>query len=119
MPMPRISEGARAVVAARTFLALPHPRRAAVRDLIRSLVSLDLDSRRMAADIARRISGREPSILAKYVDLLIDLAAVEPSLRAECSAMLEHARIEGTVAMRARARRMLTMVAAAEKSTKR
>jgi hypothetical protein len=174
MVIPRSWKDADGAAAAREFLAHPSPRRAPIRDLMRALLSRDPFDRRCAADLARRISTREPGILRKYADVLIDLAAgsplaewqarghvtlaaalnattsaqrrrliipvramlddernalraialqafailaaAEPPLRDECLALLEHARREGTAAMRARARNVLPLLMAAEKT---
>jgi hypothetical protein len=45
-----------------------------IRDLMNKLVSENPFDRRCAADLARRVSEREPGMLKKYADLLIDLA---------------------------------------------
>ena len=66
------------VAATRDFLAQPPPRRAAIRDLMTELLSLDSFTRRCAADLARRVSAREPGILRKYADVLIELIAENP-----------------------------------------
>ncbi len=78
MAVPRSWKDADGVAAMRKFLVAPPPRRAAVRDLVRELLSEDPFERRCAADLARRVSAREPGILKRYADVLIDLAAELP-----------------------------------------
>jgi len=177
MIIPRGWKNTDAEAATCEFLAHPPPRSAAIRGLMQEIVSRDPFDHRCAADLARRISAREPGILGKYADVLIDLAgdmpleqwqargyvtlaaalnastpaqrkrlavrvramavdernalraiaiealailaAAEPSLRGECALMLENARIEGTSAMRSRARRMVPLLMAAEKKPRR
>jgi hypothetical protein len=72
MIVPRGWKIADAVRAARDFLSQPPPRRAAIRDLMKELLSPNPFARRCAADLARRISAREPGILRKYAPILID-----------------------------------------------
>jgi hypothetical protein len=64
--------------AMREFLLVPPPRRAAIRELMKEILSPDLFTRRCAADLARRVSAREPGILSRYADLLIDLITEIP-----------------------------------------
>jgi hypothetical protein len=71
-------KGADAVAAMRDFLLQPPPRRAAIRDLMTELLSPDPFTRRCAADLARRVSAREPGILRKYAGVLIELVAEIP-----------------------------------------
>ncbi|MGA2216696.1 MAG: hypothetical protein ABSG51_01325 [Terracidiphilus sp.] len=66
------------MAAMREFLCQPPPRRAAIRDLMKELVSDNPYSARCAADLARLVSAREPGILRKYADVLIDLAGGLP-----------------------------------------
>jgi hypothetical protein len=65
--------------AMREFLAQPVPRRAAVRELMKELLSESPFECRCAADLARRVSAREPGILKAYAGVLIDLAAELPA----------------------------------------
>jgi hypothetical protein len=65
--------------AMREFLLVPPPRRAAIRDLMAELLSQNPFSRRCAADLARRISAREPGVLCKFTSVFIDLLAEVPS----------------------------------------
>lgn len=62
----------------REFLLSPPPRRAAIRDLMAEVLSPDPFSRRCAADLARRVSAREPGVLRKFAGVLIDLLAEIP-----------------------------------------
>jgi hypothetical protein len=78
MPIPRSWKDADGVAAAREFLSQKPPRRAAVRDLMTALLSPDRFTRRCAADLARRISAREPGILRAYAPVLIDLLSELP-----------------------------------------
>jgi hypothetical protein len=78
MPIPRSWKDADAVAAARKFLSQPPPRRAALRELMKELLSPDPFARRCAADLARRISAREPGILRAYAPVLIDLLTELP-----------------------------------------
>ncbi|MGA2349727.1 MAG: hypothetical protein ABSF70_04770 [Terracidiphilus sp.] len=64
--------------AMRDFLGQPPPRRAAIRDLMKELLSENPFARRCAADLARRVSEREPGILRAYAGVLIDLVAQIP-----------------------------------------
>jgi hypothetical protein len=64
--------------AAREFLSQRLPRRTAIRELMKALLSESPFERRCAADLARRISEREPGILKAYAGVLIDLAAQTP-----------------------------------------
>jgi hypothetical protein len=172
MVIPRSWKDADGVEAMRDFLRQPPPRKAAVRDLMKELLSSNPFVCRCAADLARRVSAREPGILRQYATVLIDLvaelpqehwqargyatlaaalnalthaqrmrlsplgrglvederiavramaleafailAAAEPELREEVMELLEHARREGTCAMRSRARRMLPVLLDAE-----
>ena len=172
MVVPRSWKDADGVEAMREFLRQAPPRKAAVRDLMTELLSPDPFDCRCAADLARRVSAREPGILGKYADVLIDLAGelpleqwqargyvlmaaalncrtraqlmrlaipartmvtdernavramaleafgilglAEPELREEATMLLEHARREGTCAMRSRACRMLPPLLAAD-----
>jgi hypothetical protein len=67
-----------AVAATREFLSQRPPRRAAIRALMRELLTPDPFARRCAADLARRISAREPGILRAYAPVLIDLLTELP-----------------------------------------
>jgi hypothetical protein len=165
MVVPRSWKNADGVEAMRDFLRQPPPRKAAVRDLMTELLSSSPFACHCAADLARRVSAREPGILRQYAPVLIGLVAelplnqwqargyatlaaalnasthaermrlaplvramvedernavramaleafailavAEPELREEVMALLEHARRDGTCAMRSRARRML------------
>jgi len=78
MAVPRSWKDADGVVATREFLAQPPPRKATIRDLMKELVSPDPYTCRCAADLARRVSAREPGIFDQYADVLIDLAAELP-----------------------------------------
>jgi hypothetical protein len=78
MVVPRRWMNADAVAAMRDFLGQPPPRRAAIRDLMAGLVSTNPYSCRSAADLARLVSAREPGILRKYADVLIELVAELP-----------------------------------------
>jgi hypothetical protein len=78
MCTPRSWKDADAVAATREFLSQRPPRRAAVRALMRELLTPDPFARRCAADLARRISAREPGILRAYADVLIDLLSELP-----------------------------------------
>jgi hypothetical protein len=78
MPTPRSWKDADAKAAMRDFLGQPPPRRAAIRDLMAEILSPDSFTRRSAADLARRVSAREPGILRKYADVLIELVADVP-----------------------------------------
>jgi hypothetical protein len=175
MVIPRSWKNADAVAAMRDFLRQQPPRHAAVRDLMKELLSENPYSRRCAADLVRRVSARQPGILQKYADLLIDLAAelsdadwqprgyiaqaaaqnlsthaqrtrleslvrtlledpriavramaletfatlaiAEPTLRDEAMLLLEHSR-HGCCALGSRARRMLPLLLAAEKTAR-
>jgi hypothetical protein len=75
MGIPRGWKNADAVAAMRDFLSQPPPRRAAIRDLIAEIHSGEPFICRCAADLARRISAREPGILGRYAGRLIDLIA--------------------------------------------
>ena len=68
-----------AEAALRDFLRQPLPRKAAVRDLLTELLSPVPYACRCAADLARRVSAREPGILAKYAGVLIDLVGELPA----------------------------------------
>jgi hypothetical protein len=78
MHIPRGWTNADAVAATREFLSQPPPRKAAIRDLMRALLAEDPYNRRCAADLARRISAREPGILRAYAPVLIDLLSELP-----------------------------------------
>src|SRR5271157_4640141 len=78
MVVPRSWREADGRAAMRDFLCQPPPRRAATRDLMTELLSPNPFARRCAADLARRVSAREPGILRKYADVLIDLVAELP-----------------------------------------
>jgi hypothetical protein len=78
MHIPRGWTNADAVAATREFLSQPPPRKAAIRDLMRVLLADDPYARRCAADVARRISAREPGILCAYTPVLIDLLTELP-----------------------------------------
>jgi hypothetical protein len=78
MVIPRSWKDADAVAATREFLAQRPPRRAAIRELMKALLAPDTFARRCAADLARRVSAREPGILRGYAGVLIDLAAELP-----------------------------------------
>ena len=78
MVIPRSWKDADGVAAAREFLSQKPPRRAAIRDLMTALLSPDRFTRRCAADLARRVSAREPGILRAYASVLIDLLAELP-----------------------------------------
>jgi hypothetical protein len=78
MVVPRSWKNADAVAAMRDFLGQPPPRRAAIRDLMAGLVSTNPHACWCAADLARLVSTREPGILRKYADVLIDLVATLP-----------------------------------------
>jgi hypothetical protein len=69
-------KSADAVAAAKEFFGMN--RRAAIRELIRELCSEDPFDRRCAAELARRVSIREPGILSAYADLLAEAAASFP-----------------------------------------
>jgi hypothetical protein len=76
--VPRGWNEADRAAAARDFLSDKPHRRSAVRDLIDELLSPDPFARRCAADLARRVSEREPGILKTHADVLIDMAARLP-----------------------------------------
>jgi hypothetical protein len=78
MVLARSWKNADAKAALRDFLGQPPPRRAAIRDLMAELLSPDSFTRRSAADLARRVSAREPGILGKYADVLIEFLAENP-----------------------------------------
>ena len=78
MVVPRSWKDADGVAAMRDFLSQPPPRKAALRDLMTELLSPSPYARRCAADLARRVSAREPGILGKYASVLIDLVAELP-----------------------------------------
>jgi hypothetical protein len=78
MVIPCSWKNADAVAATRDFLGQPPPRRAAIRELMKELLSESPFDRRCAADLARRVSEREPGILKEYAGVLIDLAAQLP-----------------------------------------
>jgi len=78
MVIPRSWTKPDAVAAMKQFLAALPPRRAAIRDLMTELLSTNPYTRRCAADLARLVSAREPGILGKYADVLIDLVSDTP-----------------------------------------
>jgi hypothetical protein len=78
MVTPRSWKDADGVAAMRDFLGQPPPRRAAIRGLMEELLSPDPFASRCAADLARRVSAREPGILRRHADVLIGLAAELP-----------------------------------------
>ena len=78
MVIPRSWTKTDAVAATKEFLAAPPPRRTAIRDLMTGLLSTNPYARRCAADLARLISAREPGILGRYADVLIDLVSDTP-----------------------------------------
>lgn len=75
---PRSWRDADGHAAMRDFLLCPPPRRAAIRDLMAELLSPHPFSRRCAADLARRVSAREPGVLRKFAGVFIDLLAELP-----------------------------------------
>ncbi|MGO9339958.1 MAG: hypothetical protein ACLPY1_20860 [Terracidiphilus sp.] len=75
MWIPRGWKKADSVAATRDFLRHKPPRRAAIRELITELLSPEPFARRCAADLARRVSAREPGVLKNYADVLIDLVS--------------------------------------------
>jgi hypothetical protein len=62
-----------AVIAAREFLAIPPPRRAAVRRLIKEVCCDDPVARKRATDVASLVSAQEPGIFSKYAEVLLDV----------------------------------------------
>jgi hypothetical protein len=78
MVTPRSWKNADGVAATREFLSHAPPRRAAIRGLMAELLSADPFAVRCAADLARRVSAREPVILQQYADVLAGLAAELP-----------------------------------------
>jgi hypothetical protein len=78
MVIPRGWKNADAVAATRDFLSQAATRRAAIRDLMTELLSDNPFARRCAADLARRVSAREPGVLRRYADVLIDLLVEIP-----------------------------------------
>jgi hypothetical protein len=78
MVTPRSWKNADGVAATRDFLSLPPPRRAAIRGLMTELLSPDPFACRCAADLARRVSAREPGILWHHADVLAGIAAELP-----------------------------------------
>lgn len=78
MVVPRSWREADGRAAMRDFLCQAPPRRAAIRDLMKELLSGNPFARRCAADLARRVSAREPGILRKYAGVFIDLVAELP-----------------------------------------
>jgi hypothetical protein len=66
------------MAAVQDILRQPPPRRAALRDLMAELLSQNPFDRRCAADLARRLSARQPGILSQYADALFDLVAKLP-----------------------------------------
>jgi hypothetical protein len=75
---PRSWKDADGQAAMREFLLSPPPRRAAIRSLMAEVLSPDPFSRRCAADLARRVSAREPGILRKFAGVLTALLAEIP-----------------------------------------
>ena len=75
---PRSWKDADGVAAMRDFLGQPPPRRAAIRGLMTELLSPDPFASRCAADLARRVSAREPGILRRHAAVLAGLAAELP-----------------------------------------
>lgn len=78
MVTPRSWKDADGVAATRDFLGQSPPRRAAIRGLMTELLSPDPFACRCAADLARRVSAREPGILRRHADVLAGLAAELP-----------------------------------------
>jgi hypothetical protein len=78
MITPRCWKDADAEAATREFLLKPQPRRAAIRELMKAMFSPDPYARRCAADLARRVSAREPGLLSNYADLFIELLVETP-----------------------------------------
>ena len=76
--IPRSWKNADAMAAMREFLCHPPPRRAAIRELMKELLSDSSYAARCAADLARLVSVKEPGILGQYGDVLVDLAADFP-----------------------------------------
>ena len=76
---PRSWRDADGQAAMREFLLCPPPRRAVLRDLMAELLSPNSFSRRCAADLARRVSAREPGVLRKFAGVFIDLLAELPA----------------------------------------
>jgi hypothetical protein len=64
--------------ALRVFLSQEPPRRAAIRYLMKELLSGSRFDRRCAADLARLVSAREPGVLRAYADVFIDMVAELP-----------------------------------------
>lgn len=88
-PARRSWKGPEGVAAAREFLAQKPPRRAAIRDLMRAVLSSDPFVRRCATDLARRVSARQPGVLGSYagvfIDLMEELPAEEWQARGYCA----------------------------------
>jgi hypothetical protein len=63
----------------REFLLSAPPHRAAIRDLMAEVLSPNSFSRRCAADLARRVSAREPGVLRKFAGVFIDVLAELPA----------------------------------------
>ena len=78
MVVPRSWREADGRAAMRDFLCQAPPRRAAIRDLMKELLSGSPFASRCAADLARRVSAREPGILRQYAGVMIDLVAELP-----------------------------------------
>jgi len=76
--VPRGWKNADAVAAMRSFFLQPPPRRAAIRELIAELHSDEPFALRCAADLARRVSARQPGILSRHAARVIDLIAQLP-----------------------------------------
>jgi hypothetical protein len=75
MAVARSWKQADAAAATRDFLSVPQPRRSAIRDLMAELRSPEPFARRSAADLARRVSAREPGALRERAGELIALIA--------------------------------------------
>jgi len=79
MIVPRSWKDADAVEALRGFFCKAPPRRAAIREMMTELLSPDPFARRCAADLARRVSAREPGILRKFADVFIEMVTELPA----------------------------------------
>jgi hypothetical protein len=86
---------------------------AEVRALISELFGEDVEVRKRAADVARRVSEREPTLLAKYADELSGLLAQLPveEARTRWHLGLVVPRIALTQAQRLRAARAMLVLA--------
>ena len=69
---------------------------------------------RLAFLVRSMIDDQRIAVRAIALEAFAVLAVVEPELREEVMVLLEHARREGTCAMRSRARRMLPNLLEAE-----